>query len=171
MDKKIILDIFDSYKYNKKMLVFGLGYDSQMWYNMTNKNTFFVEHNQDYINLNKNINEDNIIFYDYQGITVKNSIKFINDNEFYKNFTIPNKLISQAPFDIILIDGPTGYDDNCPGRLLPVYWSKHLLSKKGTIIYIDDSNRKLEKLSIQKFFKNDKVNYSNLRNGCSKIIL
>lgn len=52
MDKKIILDIFNSYKDinkdnknnnvkdAKKMLVFGLGYDSEMWYNMTNKNVF-----------------------------------------------------------------------------------------------------------------------------------
>jgi hypothetical protein len=175
MDKKIILDIFNSFnsfkdKDNKKMLVFGLGYDSEMWYNMTNRNTFFVEHNQDYINLNKNISEDNIIKYDYQGINVKDSIQFLkNNNEFYKDFIIPNKLISEAPFDIILIDGPTGYNNECPGRLLPIYWSKHFLSKEGTIIYIDDSNRKLENLSIQKFFKNDKLNYSNIRDGCVKI--
>jgi hypothetical protein len=26
----------------KKMLVFGLGYDSPLWYNATNKNTYFI---------------------------------------------------------------------------------------------------------------------------------
>jgi hypothetical protein len=177
IDKKIIIDIFDVYKEKKekninvKMLVFGLGYDSEMWYNMTNKNTFFVEHNEEYINLNKNINQENIIKYDYEGISVENSIKSLknNNHKFYKDFIIPNKLLLHEPFDIIIIDGPTGYNDKCPGRLLPIYWSKHFLSKEDTIIYVDDSNRKLEKLSIQKFFGKDKINYSNLRHGCSKI--
>lgn len=36
------------------MLVFGLGYDSKMWYEGTNKNTYFVENNEKYIELNKN---------------------------------------------------------------------------------------------------------------------
>ena len=33
------------------MLVFGLGYDSKMWYN-GNKNTYFIESNDEYISLN-----------------------------------------------------------------------------------------------------------------------
>ena len=31
--KKVIEDIFSNFTSNTKMLVFGLGYDSKMWYN------------------------------------------------------------------------------------------------------------------------------------------
>ena len=67
IDKKVIDDIFKNIKPNTKMLVFGLGYDSKMWYEGNNKNTFFVENKDEYIELNKNdIPENNIIKYDYK---------------------------------------------------------------------------------------------------------
>ena len=62
------------------MLVFGLGYDSRMWYN-GNKNTYFVEDNNEYIQLNHNyIPKENIIRYNYQNITVEKSFQ-MNDRE------------------------------------------------------------------------------------------
>lgn len=39
------------------------------------------------------------------------------------------------------------------GQLILSYWSK-FLSKSGTLIYIDDSNRKLENYCIKKFYNN-----------------
>ena len=49
------------------MLVFGLGYDSKMWYEAVNKNAFFIEHNDKYIEMNKDcISVNNIIKYDYK---------------------------------------------------------------------------------------------------------
>jgi hypothetical protein len=60
---------------DKKMLVFGLGYDSNLWYNLTGKNTFFVEDNQAYIDLNKSIHSSHIIHHVYSGITVPSSFK------------------------------------------------------------------------------------------------
>jgi hypothetical protein len=69
-------------------------------------------------------------------------------NEQIDNIKIPNSLLELGPFDIILIDGPTGFNNECPGRILPIYWSKKYLSKQGTIIYIDDANRKLENITL-----------------------
>ena len=46
-------------------------------------------------------------------------------------------------FDIIIIGGPEGFTQKKPGRLIPCSNSK-ILSKSGTLIYIDDVNRKLE---------------------------
>ena len=129
----------------KKMLVFGLGYDSQLWYNLTNFNTYFVEHDVKYIDLNKSIDQKYVIHYDYP-TKVKSS--FTMTNEQIDNIKIPNSLLELGPFDIILIDGPTGFNNECPGRILPIYWSKKYLSKQGTIIYIDDANRKLENITL-----------------------
>lgn len=178
MDKKIIEDVYKTLNTlkNPKMLVFGLGYDSKMWYYMTNKNTFFIEHNDDYINLNKDIDCENIIKYEYNDISVEKSINLLKKNKsFYidelQNYKIPQKLIELGPFDVIIVDGPTGYNEKCPGRLLPIYWSKTFLSKKESVIYVDDTNRKLESQCIQTFFKDDYIRFSNIRDGCAKIII
>jgi len=88
------------------MLVFGLGYDSKLWYHLTNKNTYFIENNKYYIDMNKDISQ-NIIYYEYDNnITVKNS--FSIENEILDNIHIPNKILENAPYDIIFIDSPTG---------------------------------------------------------------
>ena len=148
IDKNVIDDVFKNFNKNTKMLVFGLGYDSKMWYN-GNKNTYFVEHNQEYIDLNiKDIDIKNIIKYEYKDITVKKSLT-MKDEEIEK-YVIPESLKKHGPFDIIIIDGPTGYRSTLPGRLIPYYWSTKL-SKKGTIIYGDDSSRTLESYCINKY--------------------
>ena len=65
--KNVIQDVFTHIKPDTKMLGFGLGYDSKMWYEGNNKNTYFVENKDEYINLNKNdIPLNNIIKYNYQ---------------------------------------------------------------------------------------------------------
>lgn len=170
LDKEVIKDILINCE-NKKMLVFGLGYDSELWYNCTNKNTFFVENDKSYIELNKNIPKDNIIYYEYNKITVNKSLDLIKSNTNTLNYPIPQKIIEHAPFDIILIDGPNGSNKNSPGRLLPVHWSQNYLSKQGTIIYIDDVNRELEKKLVNKYFTNIPKKYFKQRLGTMKIII
>lgn len=167
LDKNVINDIFKIMKPEYKVLIFGLGYDSKMWYNL-NKNTYFVENNQKYIDLNKNdISENNIIYYDYQDISVLKSFN-LNDNDL-KKYEISEKLLKLAPFDIILIDGPEGYSNDKPGRLLPIFWSFKYLSQKGSIIYIDDVKRYLENYCVNKYFKFNEKEYFTNRLGCLKI--
>lgn len=171
LDTEVIKDILLNVDgKNKKMLVFGLGYDSELWYNLTNKNTLFIENNYEYIKLNKNINSNNIIYYDYKNITVEKSLKNIN-KQFIDSFSIPQKILDNAPYDIILIDGPAGFNSECPGRLLPCYWSKNYLSKENTLIYVDDANRPLEHKCINKMFSNKMKTYFKQRNGTMKIIM
>ena len=166
ISKEVINDIFSNFTSNTKMLVFGLGYDSKMWYN-GNKNTYFIENNDEYINMNINdIPKNNIIKYEYK-INVKDSFQMSDDD--LKKYIIPEKIKKLGLFDIIIIDGPEGWDENKPGRLIPYYWASKL-SKKGTIIYGDDSSRKLEKYCINKFFKNKEKILFTQRNKCIKII-
>ena len=74
-----------------------------------------------------------------------------------------------SPFDIILIDGPEGWNYNTPGRLIPCFWST-LLSKPSTVIYVDDSSRPLENYCINKYFNNKTKDIFNNRGKCTKII-
>ena len=166
--RDVIVDVFSNFTPNSKMLVFGLGYDSKMWYEGNNKNTFFVENNDDYIKLNKrHIPEDKIIKYDYK--TKVNSSFTMNDS-LINTFEIPEKIMNEGPYDIIIIDGPEGHSPNTPGRLIPCYWAT-LLSKPGTIIYIDDSKRPLESYSIRKYFNNYDKQVFNKRLFCTKIYI
>lgn len=167
--KNVINDIIDQcFNKNLKILVFGLGYDSDLWYNLTNKNTFFIENDQKYIDLNKKIPKENIIKYNYK-TTVQDSFNMPIQN--IESYIVPDELLQLAPFDIIIIDGPPGYTDNLPGRLLPIYWSKYYLSKTGTIIYVDDSKRKLESHCIKGFLIDHQIQHFPERSGCDKFLL
>jgi hypothetical protein len=73
-----------------------------------------------------------------------------------EKYSIPKELLQNAPYDLIIVDGPTGFNDVVPGRLLPIYWSSKYLSKKGTMIYVDDAERKLENHCIKKFLSTAK---------------
>ena len=166
ISQDVIVDIFSNLKKDTKMLVFGLGWDSKMWYTR-NKNTYFVENKEEFIELNeKDIPKENIIKYDYNNITIEKSFD-MSDKEIEK-FVIPKELEELGPFDIILIDGPEGYALDKPGRLIPFYWSTKL-SKKGTLIYADDINRKLETYCLEKYFKYNKQSNFPERSGCQKI--
>ena len=122
------------FKLDTKLLVFGLGTDSKMWYHK-NKNTYFVEDNEVLIKLNtKDIPETNIIHYNYKTTSVATS-QTLSDEEIMQT-TIPCALLELAPFDIIIIAGPEGGSPTKPGRLLPCYWTKWL-AKPGTIIYFN----------------------------------
>ena len=169
LDKDVIDDVFTEIRQgDKKMLVFGLGYDSKMWYEGNHLHTYFVEHNDKYIELNANdIPANNIIKYTYK--TSCNTSMQLTNHAISK-FTIPDKIKKEAPFDIIIIDGPEGYGALTPGRLLPCYWSTQL-SKPGTVIYIDDANRKLESWCIEKYYKQYEKKIFNKRDKCVKIYI
>ena len=52
--------------------------------------------------------------------------------------------IGSTRWDIILIDGPAGYEPDKPGRSLPIYWA-HKYSDPHTHIFVDDYERPLER--------------------------
>ena len=161
LHKKVIEKVFECTKPGMKTLVFGLGYDSKMWYKL-NPNTYFVEDNQKYIDLNKDIPKEKIIKYKYL-TKVKNS-KMLKD-EVIKMFVLPETLKKEGPFDIIIIDGPNGFHKEKPGRLIPYYWASSLLSKPGTCIFLDDVKRQLEDYLVKKYFSNKEKQYFDFRGG------
>lgn len=151
LGKDIILDILEELiGKNKKVLVFGLGMDSKMWYLANEKkNIWFIEHDDNYIKLNSDIDSSCIIKYDYANINVKKSFSLSNDD--IENYPIPDIISQNAPYDLIIVDAPTGFNDETYGRLLPIYWTAKYFSKHGTIIYVDDVERSLENYCVNKF--------------------
>jgi len=69
-----------------KVLVFGLGYDSPVFYHASGGEIIFVESNQSYIDMaithvsvERRIPEDNIYFYPFDNINVASSVKYLNE--------------------------------------------------------------------------------------------
>lgn len=155
--------------HGKKMLVFGLGYDAGLWDALTEGNTYFMEDNKDYISMADEIDARRIIHYDYKGITVGRS--FTMTREEIEAVPVPDALLAEGPFDVIFVNGPLSYNSLCPGRLLPLFWSRHLLSTSGTVVYVDDSDRPLESLCIERFFGNCVKKRLNVRGGCMRIVV
>ena len=171
LDIKVINDIVHEVrnKPNLKMLVFGLGYDSKLWFKELGKNVYFVEHDKKYVNLNNTIPQKNIIEYGYRNINVYDSLKRVQNTSYIESYKMPTELAKVGPFDIILIDGPLGYSSNTPGRLLPMYWAKHRLSKADTLIYVDDIKRPLESKCYDAYFSQLSTEIFQERGGCAKI--
>ena len=134
---------------------------------MTDK-LFFVEDNEEYIN-NSPIDISKIVYHKYRDISVDSSFEL--SKEQIEKYEVPDEILKNSPYDVIYIDAPSGCCNICPGRLLPIYWSKYYLSKPGTIIFIDDSNRKLESYCISKFFPNEKKENFTIRDGFCKITI
>ena len=153
LHKEVIEDVCETYK-GGKMLVWGLGHDTPLWWNITNKNAYFIEAKDEYIELNKDIPETNIVKYTYPNINVRISLKY---PFVFAGAPLPRCIEKLGKFDVIIIDGPYGNSPQGPGRLLPIVWSLKYLSDPNTIIYIDDSNRELESLCIDKFCKKENI--------------
>jgi len=162
--RSVIADVTN--KIRPKMLVFGLAYDSELWSSLTYLNTYFVEDNPDYIDVTP-VSSTHLLLYDYGDITVERSYS-ITDTEL-QAWPLPEGLLKKGPFDIILIQGPPSYNKACPGRLLPIYWSSNLLSKPGTVVYVDDSRRSLEAYCIDRFFHDNIKTAIAAEGGCMRI--
>ena len=156
---EVALSEITSSTLHKKTLIYGLGNDSKYWDSVCIAT--FIEENPLWAE-KSGIDRDKIILYNYKDITVENSF-YKTDTEL-SSYPLP----TQEKYDVIVIDAPTGYNNQCPGRLLPIYWAKQMLNKGG-IIYVDDCNRPLEKYAIEKYFKDNKKEYFNERTGLIKI--
>ena len=128
------------------MLVFGLGKDSIIYDTVNKGYTLFVETNQAWIDLNKDIK--NKILYDFT-TTVKDSLPI--NKEYLNRFEIPD-FIKKTKWDIILVDAPPGDRLEAPGRALPIYWSSQVAKRHKVTVFIDDCRRDLEKEYCDKFF-------------------
>lgn len=139
----------DEYRYissflgNKNVLVFGTGYDSNLWrYANQNGKTIFLEHNLKWITN----------FEDTYHITYTSNLKKDKHRllEQYKKgeisefeIDIPDEVIN-TKWDIIIVDSPEGGKKKYyHGRMQSIYAAKKLADSK-TEIFIHDCDRYVE---------------------------
>lgn len=128
-------------------LIFGCGNDSILWAELNKYgNTVFLESSDNWKNKVLSAHPQlNIEIYDVGENTVADSLA---DNIQY----LPQpEIMRKFKYDLIFIDGPTGYNNSCPGRALPIIWTKEIVCAH-TNVFIDDYERPIEYKYFNSYF-------------------
>ncbi len=131
------------------MLVFGAGNDSILWAELINRlgsgKIIFLETSAEWIKKIKNEHPQlDIRLYDLYGSTVEASLKSKPE------WRDPPHAITECVWDIILIDGPGGFNNKAPGRAYPIMWACKYRTE-CTCVFVDDYNRELERVYTDKY--------------------
>ena len=138
---KLVIKAIRRHK-NCSLLVFGLGYDSELWNAVNHKgHTLFLEDNKNWfesVSRNKPQLNSRLVKYN----TTRHDWKMLLSD--------PDKLemqfdqeITDRKWDVILIDGPNGWLDSQPGRMSPIYMSTKLVKPHGDV-FVHDCHREVE---------------------------
>ncbi len=153
-----------------RVLIFGLGYDTPLWQRAVEDasgQVVFVEENDTYISMNPSANVLKVTVEEW-GTKVGNG-SLQPDTHL---LGIHPELVGKE-FDVILVDAPTGFSSQRPGRQGACIWAS-LLASSGAAIYVDDTERLIEARSIKRYFvKPDFTvvwNKHHKRKQCTKII-
>jgi hypothetical protein len=131
------------------VLIFGAGHDTRYWSTLnTGGKTLVIEDDATWAKkVRKKMKSGSIVLHTYP-TTVEDTLR--PDGKKLADFPEPPG-IADTRWDIILIDGPAGYQSDKPGRSLPIYWA-HKYSHPHTHIFVDDYERPLEREYCDFFF-------------------
>ena len=139
------------------LLVWGLGNDSPFWHEKTKGKVIFIEP--------KGLWYDKIKhkFPYLEAYTVKYTTdiedsfdKYKNNSDIWSDLDLRAELppvVNKTPWDVIIVDAPTGYKKGTPGRYQSIYTSS-LIAHNGTHIFVDDFERKVERVFSLKMLGN-----------------
>ena len=156
----------DEYRYissflgNKNVLVFGTGYDSNLWRYANNDGlTIFLEDND------KWIEDSNDIYRVSYTSVLTDADKFLEEYKLgiFDNLKInlPD-IVKNTNWDVIIVDAPAGYKSHFPGRMQSIYSAK-ILSKKNSDVLVHDCNRYVENLYTTTMFGKPHKELTKLR--------
>ena len=139
------------------MLVFGVGRDSLLWMDLNNGGlTVFLEDDSKWLNFAK-MKLTNIQAYLVKYHTQRRDWKKILLSENRNLLEIENlpEIITTTAWDIIFVDGPTGYDDNTPGRMKSIYTAAKLAQcSRNCSVFVHDCDREVEAVYSDTFLQN-----------------
>ncbi|CAM8971731.1 unnamed protein product [Rhodiola kirilowii] len=155
-------------------LIFGLTHETFLWnsLNLAGRTVFLDE--SSYLVSQMEIQHPSIEAYDVQYTTKVSNfnslIDSVNDHRTTDCRPVQNLLFSDCKlglndlpnfvydlkWDLILVDGPTGYKPDSPGRMSAVFTSAVLARTNGdpqtkTHVFVRDYNRDVERISSQEF--------------------
>lgn len=124
-------------------LVFGLGFDSQLWMHANApRRTVFLEDQKAWLERVKASTpalEAHLVRYD----TVLPQWREILDRGTHTEPELPAELKAR-PWSTILVDAPNGFADDHPGRMQSIYTASRLVAPGGSV-FVHDCERVVER--------------------------
>lgn len=150
------------------LLVFGLGNDSQFWVqiNEGGKTIFIEDQEHWYQVITQRDPRVNAYLVNFQ--TKRSQWRDLLDKPELLKMTLPQEIVLTC-WDIILVDGPNGFDDENPGRMKSIYLASRLPSKTAEI-FVHDCDRPLEQAYCDKYLQSAHLvsEVGKLRHYCFK---
>jgi hypothetical protein len=127
---------------NSSLLVFGCGHDSVFWEKVNRKGrTVFLEDNPLWAErTQKQLRRAQVHCVQYS--TRRSEWRDMLVDEKMLAMDLPSE-VAESRWDVILVDGPTGFDDETPGRMKSIYAASRLASL-GTRVFVHDCERPVE---------------------------
>lgn len=140
---------------NCSLLVFGCGKDSPFWEKINGGGTTaFIEDDPDWATKAR------------AGLTTAtvHSVKYGTKlREWRKLLDAPSELhldlpqeIAARKWDLILVDGPAGYEDSTPGRMKSIYAASQLVAPGGRV-FVHDCERPAEEAFASRYLGEDRA--------------
>jgi len=141
-----------------RLLVFGLGLDSELWLDCNEGGTtVFVEDQTKWIKrFNKAHPEVRVVHAEPAGRQAdwRQRLDFPAATNM---LALPDD-IAKSRWDLILVDGPAGFSDRCPGRVGSICFAAHHAHRHpGTEVLVHDCDRELEATCCQHYFSREEL--------------
>jgi len=136
-----------------KLLIFGVGNDS-IFLSRINRGgvTVFIENNRDWYQSITNVSNGLTVFLiNYN--TKRSDWKTLLHSPSLLDMTLPDD-VKNEKWDIILVDGPDGQNDQSTGRMKSIFLASRLIKNSGDI-FVHDCDREVEDIYSGKFLKRE----------------
>ncbi len=130
----------------RSFLVFGVGRDTPIWVNLGPDKTCFLEHDQQWIELQP---EKDACVYPIDYSTQLDQHLSLLDLPEALQLNLPDE-VSGRDWDLILVDAPPGCKPGTPGRMQSIYAASKLI-RPGGLIFVHDMDREVEQIYSRNF--------------------
>ncbi|CDR33003.1 hypothetical protein [Criblamydia sequanensis] len=134
-------------------LVFGVGRDSRLWVDLNKAgSTYFLEDNPYWLNLIKGQIPD-LNAYPVVYNTKRKEWKYLLKKPEVLQLELPEEL-NKIKWDIIFVDAPAGWDDECPGRMKSIVAAASFAhAQKDVHVFVHDCDRTVEAIYSSEYLK------------------
>ncbi len=136
------------------LLIFGTGRDSNLWEELNEGGTtLFLEHDPYWV---EQSGTDKAVLVEY--FTKRPDWEALLKDPPALMMALPER-VTDVEWDTILVDAPTGYDDDKPGRMQSIYTSAQLAKgiAKDTHVIVHDVHRTVENVYSLLFLGMDNI--------------
>ena len=149
---------------NARLLVFGIGRDSDFWARTMNPHgeTVFLEDNAEWASMAGNLTVHTVRYATAPNAQWQQKLQSQHgqggarilrkeDEKLLEIEGVPPGLFERW-WDVILIDAPAGYNGRMPGRMAPIYQAARILARQRAArpcaavdVFVHDFNRQIER--------------------------